>query len=280
MDTKKDLNLSLGIAFQNWLPYLSSVLNPFLSTHPEWELIFYSAIGLYGVYMNCNQEDVNDIVRFIGEHPDKFREEIIRSDEFKKGFLIYTEQYLKQRIKEKKLLLNKIILDYTTSGDKGKYELERLNDILIRISPESLEFLKFYTETIFPEIDRQIKEELLKDSYRNSDRSIDWWYERLVDSKPIWEFIDKWVYDNFNQNSHKVKTQYQMLNSGWPPDLQRKIENLEKAKRDSFTECISELVSLGVLRMRVTGGTIGSSSGSEYSFTSFGRKFLKISFNH
>ena len=129
------------------------------------------------------------------------------------------------------------------------------------------------------EIDGQIKEELLKDSYKNSDRSVDWWYERLVASKPIWEAIDKWVYDNYNQNSHKVKTQYQMLNSGWPPDLQHKIENLERAKRDEFTECVSELVSLGVLRLRVTGGTIGSGSGSEYSFTSFGRKFLKISFN-
>lgn len=67
-----------------------------------------------------------------------------------------------------------------------------------------------------------------------------------------------------------------MLNSGYPSDILHRVENLELAKRSEFTECISELVSLGILRIRVTGGSIGSGAGSDYNFTTFGRKFLEL----
>ncbi|GEM_PF-3531496 len=276
MNIKRDIITPTAIAVQNTFPYLSSVLTPFLTSHPEWELIFYSAIGLYGVYMACNQEEVNEIVKLINEHPDEFRKGIVQSKEFRKGFLIFTEHYLKERLEDKKKVLRRIILGYAVVEDKGKYELERLNDVLNKISVESLEFLNFFETTIYPEMDKQIREELKQDSYQKSDRSLEWWYDFMTESKPIWEPIEKWTYDNFNQNSQKVKAQYNMLQSGYPSDLLHRIENLERSKRSEFTECISELVTLGILRIRITGGTIGSGAGYDYNFTTFGRKFLKL----
>ncbi len=246
-----------------------------MTVHPEWELAFYSAIGLYGVYMAYNQEEVNEIIKFITEHPEEFRKEIVESKEFKKGFLFFTEQYLKQRLEQKKKILKKIFLSFTQSSEKSKFELERLDDTMLHISIESLEFLVFFKTMIYPNIENQINVELKRESYHKSDRSIEWWYDFMMETKPIWEPIDKWIYDNFNQNSHKVKTQYNMLNSGWPSDILHRVENLERAKRSEITEVISELVSLGILRIRVTGGVVGSGAGSDYNFTIFGRKFLK-----
>lgn len=275
MNIKKDIIAPTQIAIQNIFPYLSAVLTPFLAVHPEWELAFYSAIGLYGVYMACNQKEVNEVIEFISEHPKEFRKEIVESEEFKKGFLNFTEQFLKQRLEQKKKILKEIFLGFAQSSEKSKFELERLDDIMVRISVESLEFLTFFKATIAPTIEEQIDTELKQDSYRKSDRSVEWWHDFMIESKPIWEPIDKWIFDNYNQNSHKVKTQYNMLSSGWPSDTLHRVENLERAKRSEMIESVSELVSLGVLRIRVTGGGIGSGSGSDYSFTSFGRKFLK-----
>lgn len=276
MSIKKGITTAVKIAVQNSIPYYLSILDPFLKNNPEWQLIFYSAIGLYGVYMAYNQEEVNEIVDFINEHPDEFRKEIVESDEFRKGFLIFTEQYLKQRVENKKKILRKIILGYSISSEKSKYELERLNGVLVRISIESLEFLNFFKLTIFPAINKQIEGELKQDSYQKSDRSLEWWYDSMIKTKPIWEPIDKWIHENFNQNSHKVKKQYNMLHSGYPSDLLHRINNLERSKRDEIMESITEIVSLGILRLRVTGGSIGSGSGSEYNFTAFGRRFLTL----
>src|SRR5579859_556631 len=103
-----DLMTGTGIAVQNALPYLSASLDPFLQLRPYWQLAFYSSIGLYGIYMILNQEDVNDIVRFINEHPHEFREEMVQSAEFSKGFLLFYEQYLKQRREKKKKVLKNI----------------------------------------------------------------------------------------------------------------------------------------------------------------------------
>lgn len=155
--------------------------------------------------MACNQVEVNEIVEFISDHPQEFRKEIVESKEFKKGFLVFTEQYLKQRLENKKKILKKILLGYATNIDKSKYELERLNETLVRVSVESLEFLIFFKTTIYPEIENGINEELKQDSYQKSDRSLEWWYDYMIETKPIWEPIDKWIYDNYNQNSHKVK---------------------------------------------------------------------------
>ncbi|NMC59789.1 MAG: hypothetical protein GYA51_10475, partial [Candidatus Methanofastidiosa archaeon] len=40
------------------------------------------------------------------------------------------------------------------------------------------------------------------------------------------------------------------------------------------TECWPELLGLGIFRISVTGGTLGSGAGSSYHLTDFGLRFI------
>lgn len=277
MITKKEITFSIKTAIQNYIPYLAANLTPFLSTHPEWEIVFYLAIGLHGIYMACNQEEVNEIIEFIKSNPEKFNEKIVNSKEFKKAFLLFMEQYMKERIEKKKKILKNIILGSCVIEDKNNYDLERLNDCLIRITVPSLDFLVFLKQVFLPQLKSTIAKELDQDYYKKSDRSIEWWEMQLMTTKSIWELIDKWLNNEFSPITIKVKQEYGIKNNeGWTPDLQHRAETREKEKRSNIHACISELVSLGIFDMKISGGTYSSGSAKDYSFTSFGIRFLNI----
>ncbi len=277
MINKKDITVPIKTAIQNYIPYLTAVLTPFLSVNPGWEAIFYSAIGLYGIYMACNQEEVNEIVEFIKSNPEKFNETIVNSKEFKKAFLLFMEQYMKERLEKKKGILKNIILGYCVIENKNKYDLERLNDSLVRITLPSLDFLLFLKTQIIPQLKSKINKELEQDYYQKSDRSIEWWEMQLMTTKSIWELIDKWLNDEFSPNTIKVKQEYGIKNNeGWISDLQHRAETREKEKRSNIYDCISELVSLGVFDIKVAGGTFGGGAAKDYSLTTFGVRFINI----
>lgn len=272
----KDIVRSASIPIQGYLPYLSSVLDPFLQQHPIWQGIFYSAIGLFGVYMAYNQEEVNEITKFIEEHPQEFREEIVRSKEFKKGFLLFTEQYLKQRIEEKKKILQDIILGYTLVYNKTNYELERLNDCLVRMTVPTLNFLIFMKKSIIPVLENEINKELDQKQYQESDRSIEWWFNDMMVKKSIWEPISKWVHDTYSPSTERVKDEFKIKKGGeWTHDLRSRAQNRERDISNEIGENIFELVTLGVLRTKSVGGTWGGGGGTDYALTTFGLKFLK-----
>lgn len=262
---------------QGVLPYLQQVLSPFLTEHPYWELTFCYAVGLYGIYMALKQDEVNEVIKFIQDHPEEFRKEIVQSKEFQKGFLVFFEQYLKQRLEQKKKILKKILLGFTITKEKEKYELERLNECLGRISLESLEFLIFIKKDILPKIDNQIQKELKKDHYQKSDRSLEWWFSQMITTKSVWEVIEKLIYENYNPNSEKVKTMYGISkNEGWIPDLQHKAETREKEKRSVVNEAMTELTTLGILKTKPANITWGGGGGSDYIFTMFGIVFIRL----
>ena len=179
----EDIVKSANIPIQGCLPYLLSALDPFLQQNPIWQAAFYSAIGLYGIYMAYNQEEVNEIIKFIKEHPEEFREEIVQSKEFRKGFLLFTEQYLKQRVDEKKTILKRILLDYAIYDNKTDYELERLNDCLLRITIPTLKNLIFIKKDIIPVLEDEINKELNQKLYQESDLSTEWWFNDLLTKK-------------------------------------------------------------------------------------------------
>ncbi len=275
MLNKKDITKSIKIAVQNYFPYLAAVLTPFLSANPGWEAVFYSAIGLYGIYMAYNQEEVNELVEFIKENPDKFNEKIVNSKEFKKAFLQFMEQYLKERLERKKEILKNLILGYCSSSDKTNYDLERLNDCLVRITLPSVDFLIFLEKKIIPLLETSIDKELNQDYHQKSDRSIEWWKMELMTTKSIWENIDKWLNDEYSPNTIKVKQEYGIKNNeGWIPDLQHRAETREKEKRRNVYDCISELVTLGVLDTKIAGITYGGGAGKDYTLTTFGIRFV------
>lgn len=276
---KRGLNLRALVTSQlqgivtTYLPALAA----FLQVKPEWQLAFAGAISLYGIYMAYNQEDINDVVQFINEHPEELSSKIVQTTEFQKGFVTFLERYLRERVKSKKQILKNIFLGYARSEQKEKFELERLDDCVSRISISSLEFLSFFQKEITPRLNEQTIEEVNRSYRKDSDRSMEWWVEQATLQKAVWgEFIDRWLHDNYSTDTEKVRKDYgQELHAGWLPDLLHRAQTRERAKRSEYHEAMSELVTLGVFDIRVTGGTVGSGSGKDYNLTSFGLKFLR-----
>lgn len=273
---KKSTIKSAQIALQNAIPYYATILGPFLASHPVWMLAFYAATGLYGIYMAYNQEEVNEIIEFIKEHPQEFREEKVKSKEFEKVFLLFFEQYLKQRTEEKKKVLKNILLGYTLTGNKADYELERLNDCLVRVTIPTLKFLVFMKNKIIPVLETEINKELMQDTYQKSDLSVEWWFSDMMIKKSVWEVIDKWLNDNFSPSTDKVKMEYRIKQGEeWAHDSRSRAQNRERNKRNEVNECIFELVTLGILRISIPGAAWGGGGGTDYTITTFGLKFLK-----
>lgn len=66
------------------------------------------------------------------------------------GVSIAFEEFVRQRNKEKRKLIENIFLGYVTEKDKEKIELERMYQIVNQISLDSLQFLFFLNEKILP----------------------------------------------------------------------------------------------------------------------------------
>jgi hypothetical protein len=270
----KRISQSLQAIAQGVLPYYQHLLDPFFTQYPYWALTFYLAIGLYGTYMALKQEEVNEIVEFIQKNPEVFSKQIVESEEFQKGFLVFFEQYLKQRSQRKKEILKKIITGFANEKEKEAFELERLNDCLVRISLESLEYIVFLDKEILPIIEKQVQDEISKMNYKPAEK------ERILQNirsrQSISDVVLKWLYDRFNFNSPLVKEKYNLKKDDYPEDLAIEIANIEQKETLEKTRPWEELVSLGIMRMTVSGGAyLGGGAGSNYSLTAFGLTFIK-----
>lgn len=262
------------------IPYLSHTIEPFLQQNPCWAAVFYGAIGLYGTYMAFNQDEVNNFVNFIKDHPQEFRKEIVQSEEFKKAFLNSFETYLKVRNQWKRNAVQKILLKYCISEEKEKFEIERLNQVLFQVSLESLEYLNFIAKEVLPVVTKAIEDEIAR--VQKGVPEYDAIQARISLKKvyPLTKYIYKHIYQDYDIND---------------PEVQRKhgydhLSNEEKAKwinkmaigflpiQLKFEERITELVSLGILRAytqeRGLGTLGGGSISNEANFTNFGYQFL------
>lgn len=274
---KKDAIKAAQVGLQNILPFYGTVLAPFFASHPYWLLTFYVATGLYGVYMAYNQEEINEIVEFIKDHPHEFREEIVQSKEFEKSFLQYMELYLKERIERKKGILGNILLGYTTSSDKENYDLERLNDALVRMTLPTLTFLLFLKNEIVPSLEEVVEGELRQDRYKKSDRSLEWWKDQMMTQRSVWEIIDRWYNGHFEPSQKIVKEEYGVKEGDdWPPDLQHRAETRNRDMRNKAYAAISELVSLGIIDFALSPPTFGGATAKDYRLSTFGLKFIRF----
>ncbi|MDD5147345.1 MAG: hypothetical protein PHV63_02245 [Candidatus Daviesbacteria bacterium] len=74
----------------------------------------------------------------------------------------------------------------------------------------------------------------------------------------------------------KVKEEYSIKNNeGWPSDLQHRAETRQRAKQTEIYDCISEMVTLGILDIKTGASSFGGGGGKDYSLTNFGIRFLQ-----
>ena len=107
--------VSFQAVFAGLTTYLPNLVT-FLTANTYWELAFTGVAGLYAAYMVLHQEEVDELLEFIKNHPDEFREEIVNSKEFEKGFIAFADSYFKERIKKKRQILKQIFLGFTLAG--------------------------------------------------------------------------------------------------------------------------------------------------------------------
>lgn len=271
LDLTKDTKSALNIALPGMMPFIQKVVDPFLVTNPYWGLAIYAVIGLYGVYLSLKQDELNELIVFIKEHPKEFRKETVESEEFRKGFIEFFDTYVKERLENKRKISRAILLDFAISEDKESYDLERLQDALLRISIDAIKVLAFIKKEILPNMKRKAADEMKNMRYLPEDK------DRLEDT--IWqrqsvsEAIMQWIHDNYNVNSQTVKNQYK-IRSEHNETLSVKIAAIEHKVTKEKTECWPELLGLGIFRISVTGGPLGSGASSSYHLTDFGLKFV------
>ncbi|MCX6733038.1 MAG: hypothetical protein NTV98_05880 [Candidatus Roizmanbacteria bacterium] len=256
------------------LPYLEVIFSGLLVKYPGFQLAIQESIGLFGYYMALKQEEVNSFVQDLMKHPEVYRKEIIESKEFRDGFVIAFEHYLKARTEEKKQFIKNVLLGFAQSTDKKKFELERLQDIILRISPGGLEVLIFIKKDILPIMKENFDKELA--NYKNTIIEDD---ERLSEitwqRQSISETVMKWINERYSANSQQLKKQYK-IGSEHNPQLLAKIALIEHKITKEKTECWPELLGLGILRMNTSGGgMLGGGGGSSYHLTDFGLRFLE-----
>jgi len=257
------------------LPRIEVILNPLFANHSHWNLAFQEAIGLYGYYMACKQEELNEFVEFIKSHPDEFRKNIVESKEFRDGFVIFFQDYLKMRAQKKKAVAEQIFIEFAQYENKEEFELEKFDDALLKISVTSIEMLAFFKKEIIPLKEKIIRDELKNKNLSSSDRGEEWWFELDWEKESLSRFIQKWLYDNFNPNSPTVK-QAHGVSDKWDLKLQSEVFDREREESKRIYSAIDELVQLGILKIRVaSGGGFGGSSGAEYDFSKFGYQFLE-----
>lgn len=114
----------------------------FVAKYPEFLPSWLLIQGFFGSLFDLQQEKVNEFVEYLKNNIDIFTKEVIRTKDFQEGFVITFENYLKQRNEKKRKVIRNIFLGFTQSKDKLNFELERMYDLLNKISPLELYILK------------------------------------------------------------------------------------------------------------------------------------------
>ncbi len=247
---------------------------PLLAQYPHWQLAMYTAIGSYGFHMACKQESVNEFVEWLRSHPEAFRKDIVESEEFRDGFVLVFQDYLKLRTQEKRDVAKRIFLGFTETSEKQEFPIEQLDDILLKISAHSLETLAFIRKEILPLKTRVLREKLKEKNIKDSDKSEEWWFETDWKRESVSKFIHKWLYDTYSPDGETVKEKYGDTRT-WEKEFLAEVFETQQEKSDDIYEAIEDLTHLGILKMRVTDGGIGSGAGAEYDFTQLGYQFLE-----
>lgn len=277
MTSRKDVVVETTEVFIAQFGVLAPMLIPLVSTNPAWGVIFGLFFSVYVGIATYKQQRLNEVASFIQEHPEQFRREIVESEEFKDGFVIFLADYLRSRTLSKREILKRIFLGFTSSNDKEAFELERMNSCVERMSIQSMEFLSFFSREILPQIQNKIIGEHEDDQRNYEDRSAEWWANMDLLNESIFEPINEWLDEHYGVGQPSVKTDYEVLQTEeWPPDKLGRATTREREERTKVTESLSELVTLGIIDKRAgTGGWEGS-GGNIFVLTLFGIRFLKF----
>jgi len=264
------------IAVKNYLPVCGAMVSSFINLNPSLAYAMYSAIGLYGVYMDANQEELNNFLVFIKDHPDVFVEEAISTNDFKKGFVITLGEFLKMRSEHKRETVKRVFLGFTSSKNKENFQLEKLYSVLSSISFESIQYLEFISNDILQVAKLACRKEMTRVKILHENYNVELGEINFKLNNPLTKFIRKNLDDQFGINNEKAKEKYAHIE-----DSIEQINAMDKDMKSAeklLNERVSELISLGILRAIIDDSGVGVIGGGSVcykaDFTDFGLDFL------
>ncbi len=278
MTSRKDVAVETVEVFAAQFGILAPMLIPLVTANPAWIVVFSVFFSVYAGLATYKQQRLNEVAKFIQDHPEQFRTEIIQSEEFKDGFVVFLADYLRSRIERKRQILKSIFMEFTLSEDKEAFELERMNSCLERMSLQSMEFLAFLSKEIIPQLHEKILGQNEDAEHDYTDRSAEWWVNMSLMQESIWQPTHEWLNKRYDPQLPSVKSEYKVPPAEeWPKDKLERATTRDKEERTKVNESILELVTLGIFDKRVSGGgTWGGGAGSDYVLTLFGIRFLKF----
>jgi hypothetical protein len=187
------------------LPQVEKIVSFYKDSNPGLYASFLLFSGFYGYLMELNQESINEFVEYLREYPDEFRKEITESEEFRQGFVICLQDFLKSRTQQRREIIKSIFLGFAKAENKHDFLLEQLDDVALKISSDGVETMSLIDRVILPLKEKSLREGL-KDKNIGTERSEEWWYEQDFQRESLWTYWSKWLYDNYNPNSQIVKT--------------------------------------------------------------------------
>jgi hypothetical protein len=156
---------------------------------------------------------------------------------------------------------------------------------LSKISTHWLEYLYFIKYTILPLYIAEARKEASKIIKQpNTEWNLEFWIEIFKRDHPISDYIIKWISDNFNPNSEKVKKKFWLDLSSEDPKNRNLIN--EQRTKDTFEQkkyqiALPELISLGFVLVNndsaITWRTFSDAGGMiKYHITNFMENFLNF----
>lgn len=260
------------------IPIIENIIAPLIAVNQEWGFIWTCAISLYSLHLFYEQDKLNEVIEFIKDNPEKFTKNIILNKYFKSNFLKFLRDYLLQENKAKRKALKKILIGTLDKNKKNKYEIDRLNSVLNQISLDAMVCLVWMDKIIIPIMDRDLIKEILKFEKQNDEREKKRIKEVSKMRQSISEYVGRWISENYNPNSKKVKEKYG-YKEDWSKENKSEFSHerwleeheIEKQKNQFW----SEYVSLGIVNSVTKDEGIGGGAGTVYKLTSFGEEFIK-----
>jgi hypothetical protein len=219
----------------------------------------------FGIIPAYKQNKLNQFVEYLLDHQDIFSEEIINTQEFQEGMVVFLDQYFKLRSKEKLKLAQNIFLDFAKSPKMPIYPLERFDDTLQKISESGIQFLGFIDSEV-PKLKRDHALYKANQNGNNIDMTNLQNLIRIYSNEPINFFIEKYV---------EKCAMEQMRNYEGDEPLTEE-NRIKKQLLEPFEMLKGELEQLGLAKINYTEGQIGGGGREYFNLTDYGLKFVLV----
>ncbi len=236
--------------------------------------------ALLGAGLRLRTARALEWVEMVRDNPHVFGEKLLEDESFQDAFVLGLENYIKLRHEEKRAIARTIFLGLASSNDRDRFALERLHQALGSISVEAIEYLVFLDETIIPRMRADIEAEAARitQNQQKGDEECQWWIKAKWQSETVWDYFEKWLHEEYDPNSDKVKEKYHYNKetSAYDVDVQD-IFDIETKLRVKGREMMAEYVSLGLFRVdvKISGGLGGGGGSVQFTITDFGWQFLE-----